>query len=291
MPPREPNEGREDVSTWLVIPYHDGDTGTERPVPNTKAISYLCRSIIVDGQAGVFTLRRGVPMGVTVDVANWGSGVLTAAAHVRVWWADPSAIFATAHPFGQAVAMVPPGGEAVRTGVMRGTIPLTAPNHVCLLAHVAAPLDGAGKTAVPAPAVDRRWAQANLTEVQAAVDGAVRIPFAAGNPFGTTATARFGLRPLAGREVELMRDLIGRDVRTLHEAADVAVENPAGDVSPTFELEPGAQVPMNLLATLPGGVPAGVEIHMVLTQTIMPPGEAEREMLEGSLGVRLLAPA
>ena len=255
-------------------------------MPNTKAISYLCRSIVVDGQPGVFTLRRGVPMGVTVDVANWGSGALTAAAQVRVWWADPSAIFAMAHPFGQAVVLVPPGGEVVRTDVIRGIVPLTAPNHVCLLAHVAAPLDDAGKTAVPNPAGDRHWAQANLTEAVAAEDGSVKIPFLAGNPFGAVASAHFGLRPLVDTEIDLMRELLHRDLRTLP-AENVAVLNAVGNVSEVFELQPGAQEQLTLQATIPEGVPAGVEFHMVLTQTIEQEG---LEPLEGSLGVRLSRP-
>ena len=289
MPPSDRVEGPDNVGTWLVIPYYDGDMGTERPVPDTKAISYLCRAIVVDGQAGIFTLRRGVPMDVTVDVANRGAGSLTAAALVRVWWADPSAIFATAHPFGQAVVLVSPGGEVVRTDVMRNTIPLSAPNHVCLLAHVAATLDGADKTAVPAPGADRHWAQANLTEAVATGDGTVEIPFLAGNPFGSTATARFELRPLTGPEVEQMRQLVGRDFRTLPAAETVSVENPAGEVLDAFDLEPGASMPMTLRARFSEGVPAGVEIHMVLNQTIAP-GDREREPLEGSLGVRLSAP-
>lgn len=290
MPPSDRLEGPDDVGTWLVIPYYDGDNGTERPVPDTKAISYLCRAIVVDGQAGVFNLRRGVPMGVTVDVANWGAGSLTAAALVRVWWADPSAIFASAHPFGQAVVLVPPGGEMVRTDVMRNTIPLSAPNHVCLIAHVAATLDGADKTAVPAPGADRRWAQANLTEAVAAGDGTIEIAFLAGNPFGSTATARFELRPLTGLEVEQMRQLVGRDIRTLPAAETVTVENPAGEVREAFELEPGASVPMTLRARFPEGIPAGGEIHMVLDQTIAP-RDREGVPLAGSLGVRLSAPA
>jgi hypothetical protein len=285
MPPSDRIEGPDDVGTWLVIPYYDGDTGAERPVPNTKAISYLCRSIIVDGEPGVFTLRRGVPMGVTVDVGNWGSGALTAAVQVRVWWADPSTVFAMAHPFGQAVVLVQPG-EVVRTGVMRGTIPLTAPSHVCLLVHVAAPLDGAGKTAVPDPAGDRHWAQANLTEAVAAEDGTVKIPFLAGNPFDAVASARFGLRPLADAEIDLMRELLQRDFRTLP-AENVAVLNAGGDVSEVFDLQPGAE-PLTLQATFPEGIPAGVECHMVLTQTIEREG---REPLQGSLGVRLSAPS
>lgn len=289
MPPSDRREGPDDAGTWLVIPYYDGDTGTDRPVPPGKAISYLCRSIIVDGQAGVFALRRGVPMGVTVDVANWGAGALTALAQVRVWWADPTAVFAQAHPFGQALVSVPPGGEIVRTGVMRGTIPLTAPPHVCLLAHVSAPLDGAGKTAVPAPALDRRWAQANLTEVVTA-GGPTPIPFAAGNPFGVAATVRFGLRPLSGAEQELMGQMTGRDFRTLPEPPEVTVETPAGDAVTDLVLEPGSQTPLTLRATLPQGVTAGTEIQMVLTQTITPTGDGERQPLEGSLGVRFLAP-
>lgn len=289
MPPSDRLEGPGDAGTWLVIPYYDGDTGTERPVPPGKAIPYLCRSIIVDGQAGAFTLRRGAPMGVTVDVANWGAGALTALAQVRVWWADPTTVFAKAHPFGQAVVPVPPGGEAVRSGVMRGTIPLSAPPHVCLLAHVSAPLDGAGKTAVPAPALDRRWAQANLTEIVTA-GGPVRIPFAAGNPFDRAATARFGLRPLTGTELELMGQMTGRDSRTLSAPLDVTVESPAGDAGAALSLDPGSQVPLTLLATLPQGVTSGTGIHMVLTQTIVP-DDHDRQPLEGSLGVRFLAPS
>lgn len=288
MPPSDRIEGPKDVSTWLVIPYYEGDTGTDRPIAVNKAISYLCPSIIVDGQAGIFTLRRGEPMGVTVDVANWGVGALTAAVQVRVWWADPTTVFAKAHPFGQAVVLVPPGGEVVRTGVMRGTIPLSAPSHVCLLAHVSATLDGAGKTAVPAPAVDRRWAQANLTEAVAASDGTVTIPFAAGNPFAVAATARLGLRPLFEQEIGLMRQLTGQDIRTVS-ADEITVVNAAGEIGTTFDLEPGAQVPLTLSARLPRGTAEGTEVHMVLEQTVVPTEGTLREPLEGSLGIRLRA--
>jgi hypothetical protein len=181
------------------------------------------------------------------------------------------------------VVLVPPGGEPVRTGLMRGTIPLTAPNHVCLLVHVAAPLDGAGKTAVPDPTGDRHWAQANLTEAVAAEDGSVKIPFLAGNPFGTVASARFGLRSLLDHELDLLRELLQQDLATLP-AENIAVVNANGETSEMVDLEPGAQVPMTLQATIPGGVAAGVEFHMVLTQTIEQDG---REPLEGSLGVRV----
>jgi hypothetical protein len=285
MPPNDHREGPDEVGTWLVIPYFEDDNGTERPVPSAKAISYLCRSIVVDGQPGVFALRRGQPMQVTVDVANWGAGSLPAVAQIRVWWSDPTVGFAAAHPFGQAVVIVPPDGKPVRSDVMIGTIPETAPNHVCLLANVAAPLDGAGKSAVPDPAGDRRWAQANLTEVVAAADGSFEMPFLAGNPFDAAASARIALRPLGEAELGLMSHMVQRDVRTL-QPENVAITAPDGPAGDLVELAPRSQTPLVLRGSFPDGVPEGVEVHLALTQRI----EEDGRLLEGSLGVRVAAP-
>src|SRR5690606_33597734 len=112
MPPHP--DRPENVTTWLVIPYFDGDVGRkggERPLPAAKGASWLCPAFRVDGVPGNTAFERGQPFQLELEVANWGAGTLPAVALVRLWWSDPAMSFAKATPIGQTSVVVPPDGK------------------------------------------------------------------------------------------------------------------------------------------------------------------------------------
>ncbi len=283
MPPSdEQNSDRPNgVTSWLVIPYFEGDVGragNERPVPAGKAISYLCPSIIVDGQPGGTTFRRGVPVSIEVEVANWGAGVLPAAALMRLWWSDPTLAFSTATLFAQTTISVPPTGVPIRVGTFRVTIPTGASPHVCLLVQVSAPLDGA--SGVPNPSGDRHWAQLNLVETNAVTaDGTFILPVVLGNPHAFVARSTLTLSPMSREDVRMLAGMRGFDIR--HDGR-AELE---GDGAEIIDLPPESarQVEVTLRFADPParGAPQGY----VLTQHLSRAGEGERPILTGALGL------
>lgn len=204
------------VNTWLVIPYFAGDQGrkqVERPLPPGKGASWLCPSIMVDDVPGNTKFRRGVPLRISLEVANWGAGTLPAPALVRVWWSDPTLAFSAAVSIGQTTVIVPPGGSPVRTGDFRVTVPVGASPHVCLLAQVSAPIDGA--SGVPNPYSDRHWAQLNLVEVTTiSGDGTAVLPIQLANPFAHATFAAVTIEPMSRRVADRLGRLYERDIQT-----------------------------------------------------------------------------
>lgn len=173
----------EPVSTFIVIPYFPGDRGrpgSERPLP-AAAISWLCPSIVVNGQAGG-AFKRGEPTDVTVAVANWGAGTGAAPVQVSVWWVDPSTGFTDPTLFGQTVVAVPTGGQVFTSPVITGIIPQSAPQHVCLVARVSSPYDIPTGGAI-LPGIERHWAQHNLVEATSDSDGGFQYTIRLANPF------------------------------------------------------------------------------------------------------------
>jgi hypothetical protein len=255
-------------------------------VDPSKAVYYLCPAIIIDGVPGKTTFERGVPTRVTVDVANWGAGSLTAPVQVRIWWADPALSFIHAQPFGQAVLLAPAGAGPVRSREIVGTIPTSAPAHVCLLVHVAAPMDGSPAGSVPDPAGDRHWAQFNLTEVVTDTEGAFQLTVNVGNPFDRNMMARLRVGALREGELVLLARRLSRDIH-MTEPADVemrlAGEFTEGDVN----LSPGEQLPLEIFGRIRNLVP-GETVAITVTQTGTP--EGSETPLEGTVGVLLTLP-
>lgn len=281
-PPDEHNRDRpSDVTSWLVIPYFEGDVGrvdVERPLVDGKGFSWLCPSIIVNGQPGGTAFQRGEPISIEVDVANWGAGVLPAAALVRLWWAEPTLAFSAATLFGQTTVPVPPTGFPVRVGTFRVTIPTGASPHVCLLVQVSAPLDGA--SGAPNPHEDRHWAQLNLVETATvAADGTFALPVVLGNPYTFVARSTLTLSSMSREEASLLSSMRGFDIRN-----DTRAEL-AGGGAETIELPPESarQVVITLrFADRPRGE---ARQGYVLTQHLSSSERGEETILTGSLGL------
>jgi hypothetical protein len=286
----EPNPDRpQGVNTWLVIPYFDGDIGrkgVDRPLPPGKGASWLCPSIVVDGVPGNTAFRRGVPLRVALEVANWGAGTLPAAALVRLWWSDPTLAFSTAVAIGQTTIVVPPGGAPVRTGDFSVTIPQGASAHVCLLAQVSAPIDGA--SSVPDPYGDRHWAQLNLVEVTTvSADGTAVLPLVLTNPFAEPMQSGVAIEPMSKEEANHLGRLRGRDILTDVAGIEAELRDAEGEDAGRTELRghETRQVEVTLRLSDP---PAREAAHgIVLTQRLTAFGK--ETALTGTLGV-LIAP-
>jgi hypothetical protein len=131
---------------------------------------------------------------------------------VRLWWSDPTLSFAKASPVGHTPLVVPPGGVPVQTGEFLVTIPEGASAHVCLLAQVSAPLDGA--SSVPDPHGDRHWAQLNLVEVtKISADGTVVVPVLLANPFEQPMRSAVALETMSRDAANHLGQLRGVDIR------------------------------------------------------------------------------
>lgn len=184
------DERAQPVTTFLVIPYFNGDRGRpgiERPL-SASIVSWLCPSIVVNGQPGKNAFERGVPTSIIAGVANWGSGTTAAPVLVQLWWSDPATSFTKLTLFGQSVAAVPTGGGVVQCPPIVGTIPKSAPQHVCLLAYVSSPLDSVAPGSPIDPVGDRHWAQLNLVETTTTVGLKFQTTIWIGNPFQEAAT-------------------------------------------------------------------------------------------------------
>jgi hypothetical protein len=298
MPPVDrPPSGPDQPTAWLVIPYFSGDVGrpgTERPLTDAKAISWLCPSIVVDGQPGVFAFERGQQISLTVAVANFGYGGIGALTRVTVWWVDPTVGFTAAHPFGEVAMLVPADGVPVTSPEIRYTIPATAPRHVCLLARATTALDGTSATktladgtkvaAPPDPVNDRHWAQANLTEAVAAADGSFEVTLEVANPFAEPMLARFDTGPLSHVESGLLGRMLGQDVAA---AAPDRIQLASADDDEVLrhgaQLAAGERLPL----TLHGHMPAVGENGSYLKIVAALARQGEDEGLTGSLGVRV----
>jgi hypothetical protein len=281
-PPDDNNQDRpSDVTSWLVIPYFEDDVGRsniERPLPAGKGVPWLCPSIIVDGQPGGTEFRRGQPISVEVGVANWGSGVLPAAALVRLWWADPTLAFAAATMFGQTSVPVPPTGVPVRVGTFQVTIPTGASPHVCLLVQVSAPLDGA--SSVPNPHQDRHWAQLNLVETNAVVaNGTFTIPIVLGNPHTFVARSRLSLSAMSPEDARLVTSMRGFDIRT-DSGAELST-----DGAETIDLPPQSARQVMVTLRFDDRPRGGARQGYVLTQHLLRSEGDERPILTGTLGL------
>jgi hypothetical protein len=281
----EPNPDRpQGVNTWLVIPYFAGDIGRkgiDRPLPPGKGASWLCPSIVVDNVPGNTAFRRGVPLRIALDVANWGAGTLPAAALVRLWWSDPTLAFSTATAIGQTTIVVPPGGAPVRTGTFTVTIPEGASAHVCLLAQVSAPIDGA--SGVPDPYGDRHWAQLNLVEVTTvSADGTAFLPLLLANPFAEPMQTGVAIEAMSREEAGHLTRLHGRDVLTDLGGIEVELGDAGGGELAGHETR---EVEVTLRFSDPPG--RGAAYGVVLTQQLLASGE--KTVFTGTLGV-LIAP-
>lgn len=178
---------KDKFSTWLVIPYFDGDTGTpgvDRPLSNITGRpipeSYLCESIRVNGGP----LRKYVPnepTTVEVTVVNLGGGTSIALTTVTVWWAVPGPAFAHPQIFGQTLVKVKSRGLEAGKATIVGKIPGDAPRHVCLLVAVTAPGDSVASNVGIAPGSDRHWAQLNLDSVVPEGNGQFATTFLVSN--------------------------------------------------------------------------------------------------------------
>lgn len=283
-PPDERHPDRpEEVTTWLVIPYFDDDIGrpgVERPIPPNQAVPWLCTSIIVNGVPGGTAFRRGVPIHIAVEVANWGAGALPAIALVRLWWSDPTLSFASATLFGQTSVPVPPTGQPQRVGDFTLTIPEGASPHVCLLAQVSAPLDGA--SGVPDPHGDRHWAQLNLLEVTAATGESVfPVPFLLANPFPHEARSRVAVEEMPHAAVRLLSEQLGIEIRP-GEGAEIEIRGER-----LLNLPPQSSQWVEAWLRVPGPPGPGERQGYVLTQLLWRDGDPEERVLTGSLGVLL----
>jgi hypothetical protein len=202
--PNEPGDDRPiDTRPFLCIPYWNSprfpgdepDTGVVRPLPG-DVISWECPGITTS------PYEPGEPLDVTVDVRNAGHGNAAVVATVVVYWADPTVGFSHPTFLGAATVPVRPRGGFATTPTIRGLIPATAPNHVCLLAMVTHSLDLAKP--VPDPINDRHWAQRNLVAAAAKQGGPLILPFFAANPFRTEEMFEVRVRALDRRRLELV---------------------------------------------------------------------------------------
>jgi hypothetical protein len=207
----EHREGPPDTRPYLCLPYWTAplapggswDNGTLRPLPSA-VVSYLCPAI----HPGPY--RPGQPLSVTVDVRNSGGGNSAAMATVVVYWADPTAGFASPRFFAATAVSVMPGRTApltATTATMTATIPASAPEHICLLVAVSHAADRAGTAADPVG--DRHWAQRNLVAVPAAPGAPALVPFTVANPFPDDGAFFLQLRPTPFDQARLVAQELG----------------------------------------------------------------------------------
>lgn len=284
-PPEHDPDRPQGVNTWLVIPYFEGDVGrkgVERPLPAGKGASWLCGSIFVDGTPGNTAFRRGAPIRIALAVANWGAGTLPAPALVRLWWSDPTLAFSTATAIGQTTLVVPPDGTPVMTGDFSVTIPTGASAHVCLLAQVSAPLDGA--SSVPDPHGDRHWAQLNLVEVTAvSADGTAVLPLVLTNPFAEHRRSELAIEPMPRDEANHLGRLRGREVRFEAAGIEVEVRGEGGANARITELRGHETLHVEVALRLADRPEPGAALGLVLAQSLTK--EGEETGLTGTLGV------
>lgn len=284
--PQDPQQ----ASTYLVIPYFHGDRGrpaNERPL-SSSVIWWLCPSIIVNGQPGKNTFQRGVPTSVTVDVANWGAGTLTAPVQVQVWWADPSTGFTSKTLLGQSVVVVPTGGSVRRCPPIVGIIPTSAPPHVCLLAYVSSPLDVARPGSPINPVNDRHWAQLNIAEVTTTVGLKFQFMAWAGNPLRRAATFNIAVRPLSREALPTLHRLRRAETTRADRISVQLFErrcDEAGEPAARREvtIEAGARRAIHIVGELPPDIEPGNSVAFEIVQS--GPGENAQTQIYGAVGL------
>ena len=275
------NERRDDQlpSTHLVIPYFNGDKGrpsVERPL-SSSIVWWLCPSIIVNGQPGKNQFQRGVPTSVTVDVANWGSGTLSAPILVQLWWADPSTGFTTKTLLGQSVVIAPTGGGVRRSPPIVGVIPTSAPPHVCLLARISSPLDGGTPGAPITPINARHWAQLNVAEVVTNVGQQFQFMVWIGNPLRRAATFEVAVRAVS-RELLPALERARRGALVRADRASVQLfEGRSGEGNDASRgergdrhevtLEPGERRAIHVVGELPADMEPGASAAFEIVQS------------------------
>ncbi len=288
----EHREGPPDTRPYLCLPYWttplapggSWDNGEQRPLPSA-VVSYLCPAI----RPGPY--RPGHPLSVTVDVRNSGGGNSAAMATVVVYWADPTVGFATPRFFAATAVSVVPGRTApltATTATMTATIPVSAPEHICLLVAVSHAADRAGKAADPVG--DRHWAQRNLVAVPAAPAAPALVPLTVANPFAEGGAFFLQLRPTEFDQARLVARELGTSptdasvtIRLLDlDGALVAEEG--RDVSLAMDLggheKREFQVLLDLPAELDEGRSVGIDALLFSSE----------EQLCGSLGLVVVPP-
>jgi hypothetical protein len=176
-------------STYLVIPYYAGDTGS-RPLPSADPV-WMCTSILVNGApyAGQH-LMAGQTVELDLDAVNYGT--LTAPTVCQFYYANPTTAFTTAtvNVIGAASGALARNDPA-ELGPVSWTIPEGLPEHICLLAEVTTPADAPPLPLSYNAAADRHYGQQNIYVTSAAPGGQIRVPFVMAN--AAAAVGRFRL--------------------------------------------------------------------------------------------------
>ena len=289
------------VSTFLVIPYFPGDRGRptiERPL-SSSIVSWLCPSLVVNGEPGKNVFQRGAPVSVTVDVSNWGAGTAAAPVQVQVWWADPSTAFTTKTLLGQSVVAVPTGGKARRCPPIVGIIPTSAPPHVCLLAHVSSPLDVAAPGSPINPVTDRRWAQLNITEITTTVGRRFQLMVWAGNPLARAATFSVTVQPTSHDALPMLERTRRAEMLRVDRTRLQLFERPQGDEDSAYPDErgahrqltiaPGQRRALHVMGELPAEIEPGASVAFEIVQS--GPDEDAQAHAYGAVGLIVTARA
>jgi len=288
------NEHPSDTRPFLCMPYWitplvpggKWDDGELRPLTkNPGVISYMCNAI----HPGPYSPSK--PLDVRVDVLNSGGGNAAAIAIVSVYWADPTVGFAKPNFLAATPVVTQPSPSApniATTATITGTIPATAPPHVCLVVSVGHALDKPGTTCDPVG--DRHWAQRNLQAVATAVAGPTLIQFAAGNPFESKKVFDLVIQKTDMRQARTVAGafhVTASDMQVKLRLMNVqgAPLSPQGPQARTrVELGPRDKQQLQIEAETDNHLPAGQGI--ALEALLLDPGHDGR--LVGSLGTVLL---
>jgi len=193
----------EEVS--IYIPYYTGDNG-QRPLPGNISPA-ACYYIWPNGRPGN-NFVRGVPLRLQVMMTVHGPHNLRVPFRLTAWWLAFGASGTIKTLFSEQMGTLWPRDEWWTT--VEGTIPETAPRHVCLLLHVTSPLDPGG--AAEAPGSDHHWAQLNLADVSIGADRRFKAQFTVGNRFPEDASFDVRVEPVEGERRDALVELIGRNL-------------------------------------------------------------------------------
>jgi hypothetical protein len=294
----QPNEqeGGTLPGTFLAIPYYAGDRGyptIDRPL-GSKAISWLCPSIVVNGIKGWNTFQRGELTTVTVDVVNSGVGTTAAAVQVTVSWAEPCTVAPKLNPFGSASVPVPTDQVPRTSPPITSVIPVTAPPHICLFARVSSLFDAPVPESAIQPADDRHWAVHNLFAQVSSVGKPFQLLFWAGNPFDRPRNFDIVARAVDPKALPLL----GRYLRTdltpvsgiqlqLADRRGAWTEQGQLGIHHALVLEPQEGRPMTITGVLPEDVEPGQSVALEIVQVAA--DDRESNQLVGSIGVIVTA--
>jgi hypothetical protein len=239
--PDDPDERYARNLPSLLIPYWEpgelfvgdpGDRGDIRPPPG-GIVSYLC--------AGIATLapyQPGNDLDVTVAVRNWGGGSVGSIAVVRLWWEYPGTSFVKMDParlMGVASVLLPPRGATVVSDVMHYSFAGLPPPHICLVACVDHPLDPAPRdpapphALLPAPGVERHWAQHNLSYVAPGENGMIDFFFQAGNVLERETEFLFEVVPFSRDRLEGLQRVVRAEPVRASVRYEIAAQSKASD--------------------------------------------------------------